>query len=318
MHRKVKILLSLVLLTIFCAISVFSQQDSANTNKLTWSFISLDDSKFSSIGYAKKQGSEKFILDKNSQKFIELLSEFSSEMGSVKIDKKKQLIITDELNRIKTIEEFIKILEDSPLTFEQLFSSKTDGTGLYTLEVQNPNLDTTIGCGTGREKVRWQKQQSKILLSVVERFISVKGTLEINGRKKSLIVSDNWNRILLIKQITELLDRKFLEDIPETKPNIIYENGVEIITDVLPRGRVSTYSVKIRSVSFCPKVNKSLYLNNFRKIVARRLSYIGKVEIDDVAQEMIVMDFSSNLKSLKKLIFFLDKEQGCRIFEENK
>lgn len=202
-----------MLLTLFCSVSIFSQDEINNKQKLVTKLVFIHNSKFVETGYEIKGDSENQIIDENSPKASKLFSESLSRSGSIKIDTTgKTLIVTDNTNRVKLIENFVEILDRSNFDFDQLFSRNPDGTGLYSLKVEWNNLSFSISCGMDKKYGNWKQEQTEILFSVIKNLVSKKGSFEINSREKNLTVTDNWNRVILIREITELFDKQFIEE----------------------------------------------------------------------------------------------------------
>lgn len=202
-----KLILPILLLPItFCVMPVFSQTYKTD---LTLKVIKLNKIK---IPNDKCYG-DACEFDEKTKRFLFLFVPLLSKKGSLEVDSRgNALVISDTVNRIEVIENFAKILDKSGLDFDDLFLRKSDESILYPLKIQLQNLTFSINCGTGQEKANWQEKQSEILLGIIKLFASEKATIEVASREKTLIITDEQNRGILIKQITELFDKQFLEE----------------------------------------------------------------------------------------------------------
>lgn len=204
---KKQSIVSLFLLIYFCVIPVFAQ---IQPSDLETKFIKLTNIKLPN----DKCYGDDCDLDKKTKDFLLLFRPLLSKRGSVEVDTRSNtLLITDTLNRLKVNENFAKILDELSLDFDKLFSRKSDELGIYPLNVKLQNLTMSINCGSGQEKISWQEKQSGILLSTIKNFLSEKATIQVDGREKTLTITDDWNRVILIKQIAELFDKPFLEEV---------------------------------------------------------------------------------------------------------
>jgi hypothetical protein len=213
--QKLKVLNTLVFVMLLGGSFVFSQTNSDNKQPLITEFLRID---FAGIKLNKTETRGDHIIgiyDEPSTRGLELLNGLLSKRGSIEVGAKgKFLIITDAKDRIFLVERIIKLLDESGLSFKELFSRQTEATNFHSVEISFYNLDSTIGCGAGKEKIRWQIQQWKLVFPTIKKLLSNKGTLGLNGREKKFIISDNWYRTILFKQIIELFDEKILDDIP--------------------------------------------------------------------------------------------------------
>ena len=204
---KVKFLFSFFFLAYFCVASVFAQIQQSD---LETKFIKLTNIKLPK----DKCYGDACNLDEKTKDFLLLFRPLLSKRGSVEVDTRSNtLLITDTLNRLKVNENFAKILDESSLGFDNLFSRKSDELGVYPLKIKLQNLALSISCGSGQEKISWQEKQSEILLSTIKNFLSEKAAIEVDGREKTLTITDDWNRVMLIKQMAELFDKPLLEEV---------------------------------------------------------------------------------------------------------
>ena len=210
---KRQILINLFLFTFFCVSPLLSQ---TQLPKLKTEFIKLEKIRFSEYP-AKRESSTMSDagadLTEEQKAFLRIFDPLFPERGGIEVDTKSNfVIVTDIENRIKFHKEFLAILDDSNLSFNDIVSRKSGGLGNYSLEIPLQNLQLTTGCGTGEEKISWREKQASILLSVIRNFFSSDGSLEVDGRAKVLTVTDDRKRVIVIKQIAELFDKPFLEE----------------------------------------------------------------------------------------------------------
>ena len=201
-----RILLLILLLTFLYVAPGFSQTEK---NDLTVKFI-----RFNKIQLPKDKCRGDFCeFDERTKEFLVLLLPLLSKNGSLEIDSRgNALIITDKFNRVEIIEKFVKILDKSSLDFNDLISRKSNEPTNYRLKIQLQNLTLSTNCGTGQQQTNWQEKQSEILLSIIRNFLSANATIEIDVKEKTLTITDNQNRTILIKEIAELFDKPFLEE----------------------------------------------------------------------------------------------------------
>lgn len=128
---KLKTLLCL-LLTVFCVVSGFAQQDSSkledarlNNKSIYLSdyivLIPLNNLQVNIIGKETRGDIEFPILEENGERFLNAIKKLLSDKGCIEVESTgKWLIVTDEKSNIKKIEYFVKILEESGFTLEKI------------------------------------------------------------------------------------------------------------------------------------------------------------------------------------------------------
>lgn len=209
---KPQISISIFLLTLFCVSTVFGQtQESDLINE----FIRMQNIKFppnivDSESYTSLSATP---LTVEQEKFRSIFNPILSKRGGIEIDTKSQIfLITDSKDRIRFQKEYLKIIDRSNLTFEQIVSAEADEKSFQREVISLKNLELSIGCGDGRENLSWQKTQGQILFSVIKNFLSKKGEIEVDSKVKTITVSDDLTRISVIKQIIELFDKQSIEE----------------------------------------------------------------------------------------------------------
>lgn len=71
------------------------------------------------LNYTKPNNFSEF--DENTQKFVKIFKKFLTRRGAIEIDiRGNSLVITDEKDRAKLISDFVKLLDDSGFTLEEL------------------------------------------------------------------------------------------------------------------------------------------------------------------------------------------------------
>ena len=150
-------------------------------------------------------------LSKEQKIFLSIFQPLLSERSEVEIDTKSNtLIFTDIKKRIDFQMDFVKTLDQSNLSFDEMFSMKSNGLNVYSSKIQLQNLDFSI-C-KGQEKTSWREEQAWILLSIIKKIVSPKANIEIDSREKILTITDEESRVVLIEKIAKLFEKPFLEE----------------------------------------------------------------------------------------------------------
>jgi type II secretory pathway component GspD/PulD (secretin) len=209
MKRQISI--GFLLLTIFCVTSVSAQTSIVDKRPLVTKFI-----KVNALDLPKQKCESDNCFwesETEAEKFFQLFRTLLSSRSSIELDyRSKILIISDSQGRAKLITEFVKILDETKLISKDLVFNNSDKIGNYSLKIKLENLQFTTRCGTGNERVTWQQEQALMLLSIIRKFLSPDGSFEIDGREKTVTITDNEKRIEVMKQIAELFDKPFLEE----------------------------------------------------------------------------------------------------------
>ena len=96
------------------------------------------------------------------------------------------------------------------MKFNDIVLEKPIEATIYALIVPFENLElSSISCE--KKELNWQKQQTSIMFSIIKNFLSKDGSFELNEESKYVPVEDEWNRVVLIKQIVELFDKPYLK-----------------------------------------------------------------------------------------------------------
>lgn len=209
---KIQISIAIFLLTLFCVLSVFGQSQESD---LINEFIRMQNIKFPpNVVYSESYTSLSATpLTREQEKFRSIFNPILSKRGGIEIDTENQIfLITDSKGRIRFQEEYLKIIDRSNLTFEQIVSAEADEKSFQREVISLKNLELSINCGDGRENLSWQKTQGQILFSVIKNFLSKKGEIEIDSKAKTITVVDDSTRISVIKQIIELFDKQSIEE----------------------------------------------------------------------------------------------------------
>lgn len=209
---KPQISISIFLLTLFCVSTVFGQtQESDLINE----FIRMQNIKFppNIVGSESYTSLSATPLTVEQEKFRSIFNPILSKRGGIEVDTESQIfLITDSKDRIRFQKEYLKIIDRSNLTFEQIVSAEADEKSFQREVISLKNLELSISCGDGRENLSWQKTQGQILFSVIKNFLSKKGEIEVDSKVKTITVSDDLTRISVIKQIIELFDKQSIEE----------------------------------------------------------------------------------------------------------
>jgi type II secretory pathway component GspD/PulD (secretin) len=209
MKRQISI--GFLLLTIFCVTSVSAQTSTVDKRPLVTKFI-----KVNALDLPKQKCESDNCFwesETEAEKFFQLFRTLLSSRSSIELDyRSKILIISDSQGRAKLITEFVKILDETKLISKDLVFNNSDKIGNYSLKIKLENLQFTTRCGTGNERVTWQQEQALMLLSIIRKLLSPDGSFEIDGREKTVTITDNEKRIEVMKQIAELFDKPFLEE----------------------------------------------------------------------------------------------------------
>lgn len=119
------------MLAIFCGTFAFTQEKTANEEKLNEKLSSdaplytrFYQVQYLDLYYTSCFPSEKSEKHKNVDKFINLLQKRLSPSGKVEIDSRTMtLIITDESERVELIVYFVKLLDESGFTLEEIVNN---------------------------------------------------------------------------------------------------------------------------------------------------------------------------------------------------
>lgn len=209
---KTKTLIVIFLLTLFCVSSVFAQIQESD---LASEFIQIQNIKFPQNIVQKESYSLPATnsLTLEQKKFQSLVKPIISKRGRIEIDsERKTFIITDLKSRVKFQKEYFEIIDRSNLTFEQIVAAEADEKQIQSEVIFVKNLDFSISCGGGESQLSWQQRQGEIVFSLIKNFLSTKGTIEIDARVKTISVTDDLDRISVIKQIIALFDKQLLEE----------------------------------------------------------------------------------------------------------
>lgn len=209
---KAKISIALFLLTLFCVSNIFGQ---IQESELISVLIKMQNIKFPPNLIPAESNTLPFLtpLTLEQEKFHSIFSPILLKRGGIEIDSTgKMLIITDLKSRIEFQKAYFEIIDRSNLTFEQIISAETDEKSFQTEVIFVENLDFSISCGDGEKNLSWQKKQGQIVFSIIKNFLSKNGAIEIDSRVKTISVTDDLNRISVIKQIIALFDKQLLEE----------------------------------------------------------------------------------------------------------
>ena len=219
--------IKLVLLTILCfGETVFSQSSKPRltNNELNVEIIRL---KNLCLGVKQNNFNE---LDNKSKFLVEAISPLLSKHGFLEVAVRgNAIIITDEKNRVMLISEFIKIIDESGFTLEELSSrSISSDETISKVIIETKYLLPIIYCygfASERHSSRpiWVDEQGYIFADIIWRFLPVlpeeakisfeDDTLEYLFSNKMAVVATP-KRIELIKKITALFDQPFLVEKP--------------------------------------------------------------------------------------------------------
>lgn len=118
-QSKLKITISIILLTLFCGVSVFSQESLTKNEKLITEFIKLEKVPSCPKGTYEKGGQIKSVCGDYVVGYLKLINFIKpqlSQRGVIEIDKRSNtLIITDTKQNIKVIKDLITAYDYSDI-----------------------------------------------------------------------------------------------------------------------------------------------------------------------------------------------------------
>lgn len=197
-------LLFLILLAVYSVVTTFGQEKSI----LETEFFRLKDIKLPQDVCS----GDICTIHGKTEKFIQIFVPLLSENGSIEFDDSTQtLIFTDTKNRVKLLNELVKILDDSGLAVDNLFENNFDQRQRASFQIKLQNLELSIGCGTGNGKNTWQQTQGRMLTSIITKIFAPT-TFEVNGRERTITGYVEGNRDAAIIQIAQLFDKPFLAE----------------------------------------------------------------------------------------------------------
>ena len=154
---KEKILISLILLTVFCAAPIFAQEKLDLVTEII---------KFNNI---------KIPSDKKEIFLSAFLRPLLSKNGSIEFHVKGQKIIfTDTRNRIKLIKGFTEIMDDSGFQLDDFFAKSGKGKKLVTEFVEIHYIYPMLWCDVGEELILAKFAIQERLLTKMLEEIKVK------------------------------------------------------------------------------------------------------------------------------------------------
>ncbi len=199
---KTRIIISLFLLAVFCAVPVFAQ----NAEKaLQTEFIRLNNFK------VEKAENDFNRLSDETSYLLGIIKPLLTKRGSIEIAvREKSLIVTDTEGRVKLIGELIKMLDESKLLINDLVSeTPKEDEKIITETVKTNYIFPIISCLDGKESP-WMVIQGFLLFKPMKQ---IKVRIRSAGLdRKDVNLTGTEKRVELAKRIVALFDQPFLTE----------------------------------------------------------------------------------------------------------
>lgn len=223
LRNKIKISIGLILLTLFCSFSIFSQVDEQS---LHTEFIDIYQSNFGAYNtitqgliikeVETENGKISYVIERPT-KFEKLLSKLLPKNSSIKTDEKgKYLIVTESKDRLRLFKEFIETLKKLPKNricgytalrrkFDKEYQAEIqEGNRIITEIIETHNIFSVNDSNSQKNWVKSQEKLARIILEDLDTdFNLVTSGLEVTTTKRKMD---------FVKNIIALFDKQILEE----------------------------------------------------------------------------------------------------------
>lgn len=200
--------LAIIFFSIFCVFPVFAQLQKSD---LTTEFIKLENFKisFKLISNFRELQSIDVRLIKEREVFANLFNHLQSKRGSIEIDERSNtIIITDLPERVAVLKQFVLALDKSEFTIKNLVQQNSSEDEWETVFVKLKNINF-YKCNSFLDYDEYGVTY-KEFIKRVSHYLTQKGAIEIDGRSKTVIITDIKSNIDFIKFVTDTFDYQFL------------------------------------------------------------------------------------------------------------
>jgi hypothetical protein len=208
--RSLEMSLATIVLLILASAPTYSQTSHVATQAIYTQSIQLNYLKAGSVPSSTLSANECSQVDGETAYFIKLLRYLLSAKGLAEIDSRANtVIVTDTRANLNLAERFIRVLDQPQLSLAELCGKTAVSEELVTLMAHVQNLDFSIHCGPGGDASRTPKEeglQGQRSFALFALLLSRRGSIEFDGRWKTLTVNDEPRRTQLITEVVQMLD----------------------------------------------------------------------------------------------------------------